>query len=113
MCGRDSLSGRRLGPVFRPKAEGFRVISMGRHEGAQAGEGVEGDAAAIAQTRNKLSIIDAKPPEGGFREAREPAKITDLVQNFLSRHGAFPPCPSLSWRRKGIVAHAGMASTTK
>src|SRR5262249_455039 len=54
-------------------------------------ERVGGDAAAIAQPRRQLAIIDGAPAERGFRKAGAPAVIRNFLEQLLCVHCPSPP----------------------
>ena len=62
-----------------------------RHEAVDAVERVGGDAAAIAQPRGKLAVVDGAPAEGRFRQAGLAAIVGDFRKELLRIHGRLLP----------------------
>src|SRR5262249_2761731 len=63
-----------------------------RHEGANAVEGVGGDAAAIAQAARKLAVVDRAAAECRLGETGLTAEIGDFPQDGIV-HGTIPAFP--------------------
>src|SRR5262249_17903250 len=61
------------------------------HETADAIERLGGDAAAVAQSRGELAVVDSTAAEGRFRQSAVPTVIGDLLQQFLRVHGRGTP----------------------
>src|SRR5262249_60566913 len=59
----------------------------GLHEAADAVERLGGDAAAVAQPRGELAVVDGALAEGRFRQAAVPAIVGDFLQQVLRVHG--------------------------
>ena len=57
------------------------------HEGTDAVERLGGDAAAVAQPRCQLAVVDRAPAEGQFGEPGLAAVVGDFDQQFLGVHG--------------------------
>src|SRR5262245_3085349 len=62
---------------------------VGLHEAADAVERLGGDAAAVAQPRGELAVIDGTPAEGRFRKSAVPAIVGDFLQQVLRVHGLY------------------------
>src|SRR5262245_41512046 len=62
---------------------------VGLHEAADAVERLGGDAAAVAQPRSELAVIDGAPAEGRFRKSAVPAIVGDFLQQVLRVHGLY------------------------
>ncbi len=60
---------------------------VGLHEAADAVERLGGDAAAVAQPRGELAVVDGAPAEGRFGKPGVPAIVGDFLQQFLRVHG--------------------------
>src|SRR5262245_56161169 len=60
---------------------------VGLHEAADAVERLGGDAAAVAQPRGELAVVDGAPAEGRFRKSAVPAIVGDFLQQVLRVHG--------------------------
>src|SRR5262249_39140239 len=60
---------------------------VGLHEAADAVGGVGGGAAAVAQPRGELAVIDGAPAEGRFRKAAVATIVGDFLQQVLRVHG--------------------------
>src|SRR5262245_36579561 len=63
--------------------------AVGLHEAADAVERLGGDAAAVAQPRGELAVVDGAPAEGRFRKSAVPAIVGDLLQQVLRVHGLY------------------------
>src|SRR5262249_54367067 len=63
--------------------------AVGFHEAADAVERLGGDAAAVAQPRGELTVVDGAPAEGRFRKSAVPAIVGDLLQQVLRVHGLY------------------------
>src|SRR5262249_14514767 len=64
-------------------------VAVGLHEAADAVERLGGDAAAAAQPRGELAVVDGAPAEGRFRKPAVPAIVGDLLQQVLRVHGLY------------------------
>src|SRR5262249_56825073 len=60
---------------------------VGAQEAAGAVEWLGGDAAAVAQPRGELAVIDGAPAEGRFRKAAVATIVGDFLQQVLRVHG--------------------------
>src|SRR6266702_3398239 len=60
---------------------------VGLHEAADAVERLGGDAAAVAQPRGELAVVDGAPAEGRLRKSAVPAIVGDFLQQVLRVHG--------------------------
>ena len=65
---------------------------MGSHEAVDAIKRVGGDAAAVAQPRGELAVIDGAAAESGFGKARLPAIVGNFLKQLLGVHGT--PLPT-------------------
>src|SRR5262249_1687308 len=63
--------------------------AVGLHKAADAVERLGGDAAAVAQPRRELTVVDSAPAEGRFRKSAVPAIVGDLLQQVLRVHGLY------------------------
>src|SRR5690348_14596149 len=63
---------------------------MRSHEAVNAVERIGGDAAAVAQARRQLAVIDRAPAEGGFRKSGAPAVVRNLLEQLLCVHCPLP-----------------------
>src|SRR5215475_2806853 len=63
--------------------------AVGFHEAADAVERLGGDAAAVAQPRGELAVVDGAPAEGRFRKSAVPAIVGDFLQQVLRVHGLY------------------------
>src|ERR1700731_1933294 len=82
-----------LGGALNDRRARPRAGFLGRvrlHETVDAVEGVGGDAAAIAQPRRELAVVDRAAAEGGFGQAGAPAIIGDFRKQLLCVHGTRP-----------------------
>ena len=87
-CGRA----RRVG-AFDDRRARRRALVLGwvrLHETVNPIERVGGDAAAIAQPRRELAVVDRAAAEGGFGQAGAPAIIGDFRKQLLCVHGTRP-----------------------
>ena len=80
-AGADSMIAGRA--VSRP----MRLLS---HEAADAVERLGGDAAAVAQPRGELAVVDGAAAEGGFGKPGLPAIVGDFLQQLLGVHAKTP-----------------------
>jgi hypothetical protein len=62
-------------------------LAMPRDIGAHPLEGFGGDAAAVAQARRELAVIDRKPAEGRFGKPNLPAVDQDLLEEIMGARG--------------------------
>src|SRR5215472_6482348 len=62
---------------------------VGLHEAADAVERLGGDAAAVAQPRGELAVVDGAPAERRFRKSAVPAIVGDFLQQVLRLHGLY------------------------
>src|SRR5262249_2350143 len=53
-------------------------------------EGIGGDAAAVAQPRRQLAVVNGTPTEGGFGKTGTPAIIRNFLEQLLCVHGSSP-----------------------
>src|SRR5262249_23518073 len=60
---------------------------VGLHEAADAVERLGRDAAAVAQPRGELAVVDRAAAEGRFRKSAVPAVVGDFLQQVLRVHG--------------------------
>ena len=65
----------------------FALRRIRRHEAVDAVERVGGDAAAVAQPRRKLAVVDGAAAEGGFRQSGLAAIVGDFRKELLCVHG--------------------------
>jgi hypothetical protein len=63
---------------------------MGLHEAVDAIERVGGDAAAVAQPRRELAVVDGAAAERGFGQPGAAAIVGDLLKQLLRVHGTRP-----------------------
>src|SRR5262249_18201010 len=100
--------------------------AVGFHEAADAVERLGGDAAAVAQPRGELAVVDGAPAEGRFRKSAVPAIVGDFLQQVLRVHGLYAstfrsdlraPRLGTAWERRRSRPTANQArrgpSTTK
>src|SRR4029079_6146243 len=69
-----------------PRAGG----AVAGHETTDSVESLGGDAAPVAKPAGELAVVDRAPAEGGLGQARLPAIIGNLLQQFLRVHGGDP-----------------------
>ena len=94
--------GRRRQRRGQPRVSRGRSMIVGRcpcaglrrHEAVDAVERVGGDAAAVAQPRGELAVVDRAAAERGFGEAGLPAIVGDFLEELLGVHGT--PLPKVS-----------------
>jgi len=89
---------------------------MRGHVAVDAIERVGGDAAAIAQPRRELAVVDGAAAERRLGKPGLPTIIRDFLQEFLSVHPALEGLRhSSAWRRLFHEANQDSpgASTTK
>ena len=106
--GQRRRHGAQLARAFDDR--GARALrGMGRHEAVDAVERVGGNAAAVAQPRGELAVIDRAASEGRFRQAGLPAIIRNLLKQLLRVHcqcAVGRPLPLVFPRRRAGDADA-------
>ena len=79
---------RRAGSRARSMIAGrWPCRGMRRHEAVDAVERVGGDAAAVAQPRGELAVIDGAAAEGRFRKPGLAAIVRNFLKELLRVHG--------------------------
>ncbi len=95
-CGSPALRRRQAGAgggsgrgIARALDDGgaLALRGMRRHEAVDAVERVGGDAAAIAQPRGELAVVDGAAAEGRFGKPGLAAIVGDFVKQLLRVHG--------------------------
>ena len=84
-CGRQRRRRRGAGRRAFDDRRAAALRRMRRHEAVDAVERVGGDAAAVAQPRRELAVIDGAPAEGRFRQPGLPAIVGDFLQAVVVR----------------------------
>src|SRR5215472_18967155 len=63
---------------------------MRLHEAVDAIEGIGGNAAAVAQPRRELAVVDGASAERGLGQAGAAAIVGDFLEQLLRVHGTRP-----------------------
>ena len=87
---------------------------MRSHEAMDAVQGIGGDAAAVAQPRGELAVIDGAPAERGFGKSGVAAVVRDFLEELLCVHSEYRPCgPALRRFPCAQPALDGLISPTR